>query len=121
MSSYISLSELYNMKKEKDRKKIEYYNTILTKCHDKIKNTAKLGGTNIFYEIPYFIFGLPLYDMGLCITYIVDSLRNNGLFVQILQKPNDNMIYISWSPNDIKIKKPATNYLENNRNGIFGI
>lgn len=120
MSSYISLTELYSMKENKERKKIEYYNTILAKCHDKIRNTAKLGGTNIFYEIPYFIFGLPLYDMGLCISYIVNSLRNNGLFVQILQKPNDNMLYISWSPNDVKMKKPATNYLEN-RSNVFGI
>ena len=105
MSSYISLTELYSMKENKERKKIEYYNTILTKCHDKIRNTAKLGGTNIFYEIPYYVYGKPLYKIKDCINYVVDALRKNGLYVQILPEPNANMIYISWDPSEISKKK----------------
>jgi hypothetical protein len=60
---------------------------------------------NIFYEIPYYIYGKPLYKIEDCIKYVVESLRNNGFFIQILPEPNTNMIYISWNPNEINKKK----------------
>lgn len=60
---------------------------------------------NIFYEIPYYVYGKPLYKIKDCIDYVVDSLRKNGLYVQILPEPNLNIIYISWNPNEISKKK----------------
>ena len=56
---------------------------------------------NIFYEIPYYVYGKSIYKIKDCIDYVVDSLRKNGLFVQILPEPNPNIIYISWNPNEI--------------------
>lgn len=99
----LSLYELYSIKKKKDLYCNNTFNIILEKCHKKIKTIAESGGMNTFYEIPFFILGLPLYDLNNCINYIVKSLKNNGLLVYVLTKPN-NIIYISWNPNDIDIK-----------------
>ena len=105
MPPRISLSELYTLKEKKNSAKYTTFDKIIETCHVKIKNTATIGGMNIFYEIPYYIYGKPLYKIKDCIDYVVDSLRKNGLFVQILPEPNPNIIYISWNPNEISKKK----------------
>ena len=105
MPPRISLSELYNLKEKKKSAKYTTFDKIIETCHVKIKNTATIGGMNIFYEIPYYVYGKPLYKIKDCIDYVVDSLRKNGLYVQILPEPNLNIIYISWNPNEISKKK----------------
>ena len=105
MPPRLSLSELYTLKDKKNQVKYQTFDKIIETCHSKIKNTASIGGMNIFYEIPYYIYGKPLYKISDCIPYVVDSLRKNGLYVQILPEPNNNMIYISWDPSEITKKK----------------
>jgi hypothetical protein len=105
MPPRISLSELYTLKEKKNMVKYDTFDKIIDICHNKIKNTATIGGMNIFYEIPYYVYGKPLYKINDCISYVVDALRKNGLYVQILPEPNANMIYISWDPSEISKKK----------------
>lgn len=108
MPPQISISELYSMKNKKDKTKINTFNIIIEKCHAKIKTIASQGGMNIFFEIPYVMIGYPLYNINECIDYVVNALKNNGLLVQILPQPNQNIIYISWKPTDVSIKKQLT-------------
>ena len=105
MAPRISLAELYTLKDKKEKSKYNTFDYIIEICHKKIKNTATIGGMNIFYEIPFYIYGKPLYKIEDCVKYVVDSLRKNGLYVQILQEPNTNMIYVSWNPNELSGKK----------------
>jgi len=104
----ISIAELYSMKNKKDKIKLNTFNIIIEKIHAKIKTIASQGGMNLFYEIPYVLIGYPLYNITECTDYIVECLRKNGLLVQILPQPNNNTIYISWKPTDIKVKKELT-------------
>lgn len=101
----ISLAELYIMKSKKEKIRTNTFNVILGKCHLKIKSIASQGGQCVFFEIPYVLLGYPLYDIIECTEYIVEALRKNGLLVQILPYPNNNTIYISWKPTDVKIRK----------------
>jgi len=97
------------MKKKKEGIRTQTFNKILEKCHNKIKIIAEQGGMNVFFETPFFLLGYPLYNVFVCCEYIVDSLRKNGFMVQILPHPNDNTIYISWKPSDVKIRKTLPN------------
>lgn len=108
MPPKISLAELYKLKDKKELSKYITFDNIINICHKKIKNTATIGGMNIFYEIPFYVYGKPLYKIDDCVKYIVESLRNNGFFVQILPEPNINMIYVSWNPGEISKKKLLT-------------
>lgn len=108
MTPTISIAELYSMKNKKEKIKTMTFDIILEKCHSKIKSIASQGGMNIFFEIPYLMIGYPLYNINDCVNYIVDELRKNGLMVQILPKPNENTIYISWQPKDVNLKKQLT-------------
>lgn len=105
MPPQISIADLYTIKNGKNSTKKKTFDKIIEKCHLKIKNTALQGGMNVFFEIPYILLGYPLYNFNECLDYIVKALRANGLLVQILPYPNNNTLYISWKPTDVKIKK----------------
>jgi hypothetical protein len=111
MPPRILLSDLYNLKEKKDHVKYKTFDNIIEICHKKIKHTATIGrGMNIFYEIPYYMYGKPLYKIADCIEYIVSALRKNGLYVQILPEPNTNMLYISWNPSEISSNIKSLGY-----------
>jgi len=110
MPPRILLSELYSLKEKKEHAKYKTFDKIIEICHKKIKHTATIGGMNIFYEIPYYMYGKPLYKITDCIEYIVKSLRNNGLYVQILPEPNNNTLYISWNPSEVSSNVKSLGY-----------
>jgi len=116
MQPQISLSELYSMKNKKDTIKHNTFNVLIQKCHHKIKNIAQNGGMNIFYEVPHFLLGYPLYNIKDCVEYIIDALKKNGFLVQTLPYPNHNTLYISWKPTDVPNRKQLTSSaFENNQ------
>ena len=110
MPPRILLSELYTLKEKKEHAKYKTFDGIIEICHKKIKHTATIGGMNIFYEIPYYMYGKPLYKITDCIEYIVNSLRKNGLYVQTLPDPNNNMLYISWNPSEVSTNVKSLGY-----------
>jgi len=110
MPPRILLSELYTLKEKKEHAKYKTFDNIIEICHRKIKQTATIGGMNIFYEIPYYVYGKPLYKIADCIEYIVSALRKNGLYVQILPEPNHNMLYISWNPSEVSSNVKSLGY-----------
>jgi hypothetical protein len=68
-----------------------------------------IGGMNILYEIPYYMYSKPLYKIADCIEYIVSALKN-GLYVQILPEPNNNLLYIFWNPSKISSNVKSLGY-----------
>ena len=60
--SQINMKELYSTINEKTLKRMELYDSILVKCHNKILYNSKLQRKYCFYQIPEFIIGLPLYE-----------------------------------------------------------
>lgn len=107
MAPQLKLSELYQLQDHKKSNKIVAFDRILEICHNKIRNTARIGGLSIFYEIPGMMLGYPLYDIGECADYIIGSLRKSGLSVQVLPAPHVGIIYISWNPLEVNRSRPA--------------
>ena len=93
--SMLNIDELRNEKKEKIKQKNEVYESVLKKCHAKIKSVAKILSAPecCIFEVPPYIYGCPLYDINKCIYYLVECLSENGFEVQYLTK---NMVYVSW-------------------------
>lgn len=105
----ISLHELYDIRKEKERKQKKTYEFIMDQCSKKIKRIAEHGGYNIYFFIPSMVLGLPLLNVEGCSKFITDYLRKAGFLVQQLPEPNKNVLYISWHPNDVNPKKLIKN------------
>jgi hypothetical protein len=47
----------------------------------------------IWYQVPPYIFGEPIYDQTDCIAYVVTKLAENGFYVKYI---NPGTLFISW-------------------------
>ena len=121
--SLIDISELHKKTREQKDRKIKIYDTVLQKCHHRIKLVSELTPLNqwCFYLIPKVLFGIPLYDLGECVEYLVKMLSENGFKVAYT---HPNLLLITWFENDTtgqfnrinSIKKTIFNSNKNNGN-----
>lgn len=98
--SQLNLNELYNTINEKTLKRMEVYDSILQKCHHRIKYNSKLEKTYCFYQIPTFIFGTPIYNIDDMISYVKNSLTKNGFQIMTIEP---NWLFIRWDMSGKKI------------------
>ena len=129
--SMLNLNELYRLKEEKIKKKMEIYNSVLKKIHQRIKNVAENSlECFCFYIVPNFIFGIPCYNKNDCVQYIFNKLTQNG-FKVLYTDPN--FFFISWQhikstkksiednkTNDIKTKQVEIKSYKPTGNFIYG-
>jgi len=91
----ISIDSLYEKKQQMDLNKLELFNKILNRIHVKIKTTSrqKIDEQFCWYVVPEIIIGVPKYDQGTLIAYLIDKLKTNGFIVQYY---HPNTIFICW-------------------------
>jgi hypothetical protein len=91
----INLDELYDKKKEKDLQKMQIFNRILNRIHEKIKTTSrqKLNNSFCWYVVPELMLGYVNYDRAMCISYVLAKLEENDFQVRYT---HPNLIFISW-------------------------
>ena len=92
----INIDELYEKKQKRDLKQISIFNKILNRVHRRITMTGrnKLQEKHIWFLVPEYIFGEPIYDKGDCIAYLVLKLDDNGFLVKYI---HPNTLFVSWS------------------------
>lgn len=95
-SEKLNIDELYERKKQHDLNKMELFNKILNRIHVRIKTTSrqKMDEHFCWYVVPEMIIGVPKYDQGACIAYIMDKLTNNGFQVRYI---HPNTLFICWN------------------------
>lgn len=91
----VDIDDLYEKNKHLELRKIEIYNKILLKIHNKIKLQSRINKNDqwCWYQIPTMLIGVPEYTFEVCINYIYDKLKKNGFSVNFY-KPN--LLLISW-------------------------
>ena len=106
--SYLNINELQNVINQKHIKRLEKYDDILKKCHCRIKYYSSIQRTYCFFQIPEFIFGIPLYNVIELRTYIINSLQNNGFKILYI---DPNWLFINWDikKDTKKIAQPKKN------------
>ena len=62
--STLNINELYDSINTKNFKRLKKFDDILLQIHRRIKYHAELEQTFCFYNIPEFIFGVPLYNIN---------------------------------------------------------
>ena len=80
----LNIYELHNTINKKKSVRTKIYNSVLSKCHNKIKQAAEKEQMSIFFSIPRYVVGLPLYDLTECSRYVFENLQQNGFNVYYL-------------------------------------
>ena len=94
-SEKLNIDDLYEKKKQQDLNKLTLFNKILNRIHVKIKTVSrqKVDEQFCWYLVPETIIGVPKYDQGSCIAYLIDKLQLNGFNVRYI---HPNTMFISW-------------------------
>lgn len=92
----INIDELYERQQKKDLKQISIFNKILNRIHTKIKQTSRsrAGEKYIWFTVPEYIFGEPVYQQADCIAYLVDKLEENKFHIRYM---HPNSLFVSWA------------------------
>ena len=94
-SEKINIDDLYEKKRQHDLTKLELYNKILNRIHVRIKTVSrqKIDEQFCWFVVPEIIIGVPKYDQGSCIAYLMDKLKENGFNIRYT---HPNLLLISW-------------------------
>lgn len=92
----LNIDELYESKRQHDLNQLNLYNKLLNRIHIKIKMTSRQKINNQFcvFPVPEVMLGVPKYDQGACIAYLIDKLKENGFNVRYV---HPNTIWIAWN------------------------
>lgn len=92
--SSFSINEIHKSQKEKERRRLQIYDKILTRCLEKIKVSSSKEDTFCFFEMPEYIAGMPLYNMTECLLYILNTLKDKGFSARYV---DPFLVYITWN------------------------
>ncbi len=92
----LNLDDLFEKKREIAENKLQLYNKILNRIHERIKLTSRqnLGKEQFcWYLIPEMMIGVSRYDVEECTNYILRKLRENNFQIRYT---HPNLLFISW-------------------------
>ena len=92
----INIDDLYDKKQRRDLRQVSIFNKILNRIHKRITLTGrnKINEKHIWFTIPEYIFGEPVYDKAECIAYIVAKLETNKFHIRYV---HPNTLFVSWA------------------------
>ena len=94
-SEKINIDELYEKKRQQDLNKLALFNKILNRVHVRIRTVSrqKVDEQFCWFLVPETIIGVPKYDQGSCIAYLMDKLKTSGFNIRYV---HPNLLFISW-------------------------
>jgi len=112
----INIDELYEKNQRRDLKQLSIFNKILNRIHRRITTTGrtKTNEKHIWFTVPEYIFGEPVYDKSECIAYIVTKLEDNGFHVRYMHPNTLFVSWMHWVPSYVRneIKKKTGNVVD---------
>lgn len=94
-SEKLNIDELYEKKRQHDVNTLNLFNKILNRIHIRIKTVSRQRKDEQFcwFVVPEIIIGVPRFDQGACIAFLMDKLSTNGFNVRYI---DPNTLFISW-------------------------
>ena len=92
----LNINKLRTEVEERENKKYKTFETVLEMCYKKILNINKQNNDyNCAFIVPNVVFGLPLYNVGECVRFIMDKLVEKGFEIYFAPPTTIN---IYWTP-----------------------
>ena len=90
----VKAQDLINEQRERDKHKEKIYKKIYKKVEIKILQASSMNLYECWYQLPEFLFNIPLYNLEGCKQYLKHKLSNDGFNVYFT---DINIICISWN------------------------
>ena len=89
----VKAEDLVNAQKQRDKHKKTIYKKIYGKVETKIIQSSAMNLYECWYQLPEFLFNIPLYNLEGCKNYLENKLKKDGFSIYF---SNINTIVISW-------------------------
>lgn len=93
----VKVSDLLKEQDEKRKQKEKTFKKIYKIVEKKIIIANTGGNSQMWFEIPEFILGVPVYKVLECKDYLIKKLENDGFKVTFYE-PNN--LYVDWKEED---------------------
>ena len=100
----LRISDVLTVEHERKRIRKETYIRIYEQFCRKIKQSTEMGYKQTILTVPSFIFGLPAFDRGLALEYLIRQFRNGGFTVNRVEPYS---MYVSWVYDSRKSSSPS--------------
>jgi hypothetical protein len=90
--------DLINEQKIREKMKEHIYKKIYKRIESKIVKSSAMNLYECWYQIPEFLFNVPLYNLEGCKVYLKNKLESDGFKIYLtgLNAMEQNIIVISW-------------------------
>lgn len=89
----VKAQDLINEQYEREKNKQKIYKKIYKKVENKIIKTSAMNLYECWYQLPEFVFNIPLYNLQGCKSYLQSKFKHDGFSVYF---PENNIIHIVW-------------------------
>ena len=89
----VKAQDLINEQTWREKHKEKIYKKIYKKVEIKIIQASNMNLYECWYQIPEFLFNIPLYNLEGCKNYLQHKLTNDGFNIYFTDV---NIIVISW-------------------------
>jgi hypothetical protein len=89
----VKAKDLIKKQKEKEELKKKTYDKIYKIIEKKICTASDSNSYHIWYQVPEFLVGLPVYSYKNCKEYLTNKLVSNGFTVDSYEP---NILFIRW-------------------------
>ena len=116
-TSSFNIKDLYEQKQKDETQKLQIFDEILRRVHQKIKFIAhtKPQQQYCFYQVPYMLPGLPCFSSEKCCMYLYHQLQQSKFQVYYT---HPNLFYIAWNHLESKYNKSGYNELSWNPSSL---
>ena len=92
----LDIDDLYEKQQQRDLRQVSIFNKILNRIHKRIRavGRSKTRDQYIWFTIPEYIFGEPVFNKADCIAYVVAKLEANKFHIRYV---HPNTLFVSWS------------------------
>lgn len=92
----MNIDDLYENRQKRDLKQVSIFNKLLNRIHKRITLAGrnKKNEQHIWFVVPEYIFGEPVYNKADCIAYLVAKLEINKFHIRYV---HPNTLFISWA------------------------
>jgi hypothetical protein len=89
----LTVFDLHNSMRKKTELRSKSFDKVFEICTNKILTASHKELLKIYFDVPEYVFGLPVYNINNCVKYLKEKLEINGFYV-IYYFPK--ILYISW-------------------------
>jgi hypothetical protein len=93
--------------RKKTESRSKSFDKVFEICTNKILTASQKELLKMYFDVPEYVFGLPVYNINNCVIYLKEKLEMNGFYV-IYYFPK--ILYISWDLHEVN--KNNTRLLE---------